>query len=94
MEDFESVVGELDNFYSAMEEVPDDVSSYEEEIEEEDDQDDAGVSSSSNAVAGFQKYTLRLGARTNKEYVLARFFPEDVPTVQSSVSCSIFWRAI
>jgi hypothetical protein len=86
MEDFESVVGELDNFYSAMEEVPDDVSSYEEEIEEEDDQDDAGVSSSSNAVAGFQKYTLRLGARTNKEYVLARFFPEDVPTVQSSLS--------
>ncbi|GJQ09356.1 hypothetical protein GpartN1_g1147.t1 [Galdieria partita] len=79
-------INEMYNFYSNLEDVTDDVSLDEEVVEEEEDQDNRiSNSSNSDTLKGFQRYNVRTLSKTDRDYFLARFFPEDLPTVQSSL---------
>lgn len=78
-------LNEMYDFYSNLDEITDDASLDEEVIEDEED-NQVSNTSASDAMKGLKKYSLRLLPKTDREYFLARFFPEDLPTVQSSVS--------
>ncbi|EME32184.1 uncharacterized protein Gasu_05970 [Galdieria sulphuraria] len=82
--DTDLCINEMYNFYSNLEEVADDVS-LDEEVLEEEDEDQDNLVSNSETLKGFERYSLRMLSKTDRDYFLARFFPEDLPTVQSSL---------